>query len=54
MKAGVGEVGHLVPYGLDHPRRRVADRRDGDARAQVDEPVAVDVFDDCRRTPAAA
>ena len=50
-EAGVGEVGDLVLHGLDHARRRVADRRDRDARAQIDEPIAVDVFDDAAERP---
>jgi hypothetical protein len=42
-EAGVGELGDLVLDVLDHVRVRVADGRDGDARAHVDERVAVDV-----------
>ena len=45
-EAGVGEVGDLSLHRLDHPRRGVADRGDGDARAEVDQLVAVDVAQD--------
>ena len=45
-EAGVGEVGDLALHRLDHPRRGVADGGHRDARAEVDELVAVDVAED--------
>ena len=45
-EAGVGEVGDLGLHAFDHPRRGVADRGHGDARAEVDQLVVVDVEDD--------
>ena len=45
-EAGVGEVGYLFANRVHHSGRGVADRGDCDTRAQVDEPVAVDVLDD--------
>ena len=37
---------HLVAHRLDHGRHGVADAGDGDARAQVDKAVAVDIDQD--------
>jgi hypothetical protein len=47
----VGEVGDLILHGIDHARRRVADRRDRDTRAQIDKPIAVDVFENAPERP---
>ncbi|EUA68430.1 hypothetical protein I553_3601 [Mycobacterium xenopi 4042] len=44
-EAGVGELGDLRADGVHHPRGRVADRGDRDPRAEVDQPVAVDILD---------
>ena len=51
MKQVCVKFGDLVLDGGDHARRRVTDRRDRDARAQIDEPIAVDVFDDAAERP---
>jgi hypothetical protein len=48
----VQQLGGLALHGLDHRRVAVAGARDRDARVQVEEYVAVDVFDD-RARPAA-
>ena len=45
-EAGVGERLHLRGDGVDDPRVAVADRGHRDARAEVDQRVAVDVDDD--------
>ncbi len=45
-EAGMRELGGLRGHGVDDAGRGVADGRDRDARAQVDQPVAVDVLDD--------
>ena len=42
----MGEVGDLRAHGVHDTGRGVADRGDGDALTEVDEPVAVDVLDD--------
>ena len=45
-EAGVGEGGHLGADGVDELGHGVADRGDRDARAQVEQLVAVDVDED--------
>ena len=45
-EAGVRERRHLLLHARDDPRRGVADADDGDARAEVDQRVAVDVDED--------
>ena len=45
-EAGVREVGHRAADRLDDLGHRVADGGDGDARAQVEQAVAVDVLED--------
>src|SRR5690606_5406976 len=45
-ETGVGEVGELRGGAADHGLGGGADRGDGDAGAEVDETVAVDVLDD--------
>ena len=50
-EAGVGEVGDLPLDRLDHARGGVADGGDGDAGAEVDELVAVDVDEDAAAGP---
>ena len=46
LEAGVDEVGGLLRDRVDDRRVRVADVHHCDARAEIDQPVAVDVLDD--------
>jgi hypothetical protein len=45
-EAGVGELGDLVPDGVDHGGSGVAHADHGDSGAQVDQRIAVDVDED--------
>ncbi len=46
VEAGVQEAVELTPDGLDHARGAVAGVEAADATGEIDEAVAVDVFDD--------
>jgi hypothetical protein len=50
-EAGVGERGDLLGDGVDDALVAIADGGHGDAGAEVDELVAVDVAQDARPTP---